>query len=82
MRTDKSVPGIYMRIAVDSAAFRDPVNAAEFVERFGEIRGSEHKRIPPEFQAADADEPLIAKSSITLRRGGAGRLSPPTDCYR
>lgn len=47
-------------IMADPRAFHKVVDAKDFVEKFGEIRGDRNKVLPEEFKAAAANEPYIA----------------------
>ena len=44
--------------------FQKLIKAKDFVNTFGEVRGEDNKRIPPEFKATFEKEPLIAKKSF------------------
>ena len=51
-------------IAKDGRGFRKAIEGSAFRKRFGELRGEEMKRIPPEWQKAHAKEPLIARKQF------------------
>ena len=51
-------------IAKDGKAFRKAIEGTRFAKLFGELRGEEMKRIPPEWQKAHATEPLIARKQF------------------
>jgi len=51
-------------IASDLKGFHKLINKADFKEKFGEILGDKHKRIPKEFQKTFDMEPLIANKAF------------------
>src|SRR5262249_35314691 len=51
-------------IAQDSEAFRDLLNAADFKQHYGEIKGEQNKVLPPEFKEASKSEPLLANKQF------------------
>lgn len=51
-------------IAKDLKGFKQLINGKAFKEKFGEILGDKHKRIPKEFQSAFEKEPLIANKAF------------------
>ena len=51
-------------IATDIPAFQQLIQEADFVAKYGTIRGEQHKRIPKEFQEAHQTEPLIANKQF------------------
>ena len=51
-------------IAVDPKRFRELVSAKAFTERYGEVLGGKHKRIPPEFREVAEQEPLMANKQF------------------
>lgn len=51
-------------ISDDVEAFQQLVNEKNFKRQFGTILGEKHKRIPPEFQVAFEEEPLIANKEF------------------
>ncbi|MBZ0207918.1 MAG: DUF2461 domain-containing protein [Flavobacteriales bacterium] len=50
---------IRSRIAKDLTKFRKLREDKDFIKRFGTVQGEANKRLPPEFQAAAAKEPLL-----------------------
>ncbi|MDH3708466.1 MAG: DUF2461 domain-containing protein [Cyclobacteriaceae bacterium] len=48
----------------DLPKFKKLISQKQFVEKYGEIQGEKHKRIPPEFQEAASKEPLIANKQF------------------
>jgi len=56
--------GIRKAIGTDITAFRTLIEDNEFVAKFGNVLGEEHKRIPAEFRDAYKKEPLIAKKQF------------------
>ncbi len=48
----------------DDAGFKKVISNKKFVEKYGKIRGEEHKRLPKEFAAAAEKQPLIAKKQF------------------
>ena len=51
-------------IADNLQAFDKVISEKEFTSSFSEILGEKHKRIPPEFQEAYANQPLIANKAF------------------
>lgn len=51
-------------IANSSDRFASIINDKKFKEKFGEIRGEKHKRIPPEFKEATEKQPLLANKDF------------------
>ena len=51
-------------IAANISAFKKLIDGSVFKERFGEILGEKNKRLPPEFVALEAEQPLIANKSF------------------
>ena len=51
-------------IASDLEGFEKLLKAKAFKEKFGEIYGDEHKRLPKEFQEAAEKQPLLYKKSF------------------
>ena len=51
-------------IASNLTEFNKLINDKVFLERFGQILGEKNKRLPPEFAAIEADQPLIANKSF------------------
>ncbi|MEO1258791.1 MAG: DUF2461 domain-containing protein [Bacteroidota bacterium] len=51
-------------IAADPGLFSKTINDKKFKDRFGELKGEEHKRIPTEFKEAYSTEPLIARKQF------------------
>lgn len=51
-------------IATHLKEFSAAYNDASFKEKFGSIQGEQNKRIPPQYQAAFAKEPLIANKQF------------------
>ena len=64
MPNKEQLHNIRTAIASDPATFRKIIDEPGFVDKFGEIRGEEHKRLPKEFQAAAASEPLLTKKQF------------------
>ena len=60
----KQLKNIRESIASDPAAFSAIINKKNFKNKFGELKGAEHKRIPPEFKDALQIEPLIARKQF------------------
>ncbi len=48
----------------DLPKFKKLISQKQFAEKYGEIQGEKHKRIPPEFQEAATKEPLIANKQF------------------
>jgi len=55
---------VRMAIASDLKGFQQLISRKAFKEKFGEILGDKHKRIPKEFQAAFEKQPLIANKAF------------------
>jgi hypothetical protein len=58
-----------VRTAISSSLedFSKIIDNKSFKDKFGEIKGDEHKRIPKEFQEAHEKQPLIAKKYFFYR---------------
>lgn len=56
--------GVREAIASDLKGFERLLKAKDFKEKFGEIHGDEHKRLPKEFQEAAKKQPLLYKKSF------------------
>ncbi len=52
------------QIAKNLKEFNKLIKGKRFVDNFGEIRGEQHKRIPPEFKEAFEKQPLIANKQF------------------
>lgn len=59
-------------IAADPQTFTSLITAPDFVAVFGDLRGEQHKRIPPEFKEAVQEIPQIANKQFYFM----GELSP------
>ena len=55
---------IRQQIADNLDTFDQLLNAAKFKNNFGQLHGDQHKRIPPEFQAAHEKQSLIANKNF------------------
>ncbi|MCB0757890.1 MAG: DUF2461 domain-containing protein [Flavobacteriales bacterium] len=55
---------IRSRIAKDLTKFRKLREDKDFIKRFGTVQGEANKRLPPEFQAAAAKEPLLYNKQL------------------
>ena len=51
-------------IAKNLKEFNKLIKAKKFVDNFGEVRGDQHKRIPPEFKEIFEQQPLIANKQF------------------
>ena len=51
-------------IASDTKAFSKIINENKFKNKFGELKGEEHKRIPAEFKEVAEKEPLIVRKQF------------------
>jgi uncharacterized protein (TIGR02453 family) len=51
-------------ISNDPEGFQEVITEPKFVSNFGSIQGEQHKRIPPEFQSAHQQQPLIANKQF------------------
>jgi len=64
MLSKEQLLSVRRQISSNIPKFRKLISATDFVAKFGEIVGEEHKRIPKEFQSAHVKEPLIAKKQF------------------
>jgi len=64
----KQVKLIREAIASDLAGFQAILDDKNFKEKFGEVQGEEHKRIPKEFAEEYEKQPLLIKKSFYVNR--------------
>ena len=60
----KQLQNIRETIASDPAAFSKTINEKAFKNKFGELKGEEHKRVPSEFKELAETEPLIVRKQF------------------
>ncbi len=62
--TKEQLKQIRLTISKDITVFKELVDAKEFVQKFGEIRGDKMKRISKEWKDACEKEPLVANKQF------------------
>jgi len=64
MPSKEQLAGIRKTISSNIPKFNKLISEKDFVAKFGDILGEEHKRIPLEFRVAHEKEPLIARKQF------------------
>lgn len=63
MPTPKEVQLVREAIVSDLSGFQSIIDEPDFKDKFGELQGDEHKRVPKEFAEAAEKQPLLYKKS-------------------
>ncbi len=62
--TPVAVTAVRHKIVSESERFKQAIGSSLFIEKFGELRGDEHKRLPKEFQAQSESIPELFKKQF------------------